>query len=206
MKQLKPYIFHKGTLEIANKNNPIPIKSEDHTTTKNKDIDEGTVPDTKPEDTHDIPKTKSEDHTSTSSIAHNAQDTDSELGDGQSLISCSYPSTDDDLNMHLATDLERVASFSEDDLERHMSNIEELTDIYSGKVINWRKELLEKGRCQQYPYLRKQDLAFNVHEDSFTDELLNIVLSSIQEFFPKANVDIATNVLIPEACFLIAGS
>ena len=132
--------------------------------------------------------------------------TDSELGDGQSLISCSCPSTDDDLNMHLTTDLERVASFSEDDLERHMSNIEELTDIYSGKVINWRKELLEKGRCQQYPYLRKQDLAFNVHVDSFPDELLNIVLSSIQEFFPKANVDIATNVLIPEACLLIAGS
>ena len=106
--------------------------------------------------------------------------------------------------MHLATDLERVASLSEEDLERQMSNIkQELTDIYSGKVINWRKELLEKGSCQQYPYLRKQDLAFNVHVASFTDEQLNIVLSRIQEFFPKANVDIATKVLIPEACLLI---
>ena len=38
---------------------------------------------------------------------------------------------------------------------------------------------------------------------SFTDEQLNIVLSSIQESFPKANLDIATKVLIPEACLLI---
>ena len=106
--------------------------------------------------------------------------------------------------MHLATDLERVASLSEEDLERQMLNIEqELIDIYSGKVINWRKELLEKGKCQQYPYIRKQDLAYNVHVASFTDEQLNIVLSSIQEFFPKANLDIATKVLIPEACLLI---
>ena len=51
--------------------------------------------------------------------------------------------------MHIATDLERVASLSEEDLERHISNIEqELTDIYSGKVINWRKELLDKGNCR----------------------------------------------------------
>ena len=141
MKQLKPYTSPESTSEIANKNNPIDylIKSEDHTTMKNKDIDEDTVPDAKPEDTHDIPKTRSEDHTSTSSLAHNGQDTDFELGDGQSLNSCSCPSTDDDVDMHLATDLERVASLSEEDLERQMSNIEqELTDIYSGKVINWR--------------------------------------------------------------------
>ena len=39
---------------------------------------------------------------------------------------------------------------------------------------------------------------------SFTDEQLDIVFSSIQEFFPKANEDIATKVLIPEACILIA--
>ena len=206
LKQLKPYISPESTSEIGNTNNPIDhlIKSEDHTTTKNKDADEDTVPDAKPEDTHDIPKTKSEDCTSTSSLAHNGQDRDFELGDGQSLSSCSCPSTDDDADMHLATDLERVASLSEEDLERQMSNIEqELTDIYSGKVINWRKELLEKGNCQQYPYLKKQDLAYNVHVASFTDEQLNIVLSSIQEFFPKANLDIATKVLIPEACLLI---
>ena len=132
------------------------------------------------------------------------KDTDSDLGDEQSLISCSCPSTDDDQDMHLATDLKRVASLSEEDLERQMSDTEqELIDIYSGKVINWRKELLEKRSCQQYPYLRKQDLAFNVHVASFTDEQLDIVLSSIQEFFPKANVDIATKALIPEARILI---
>ena len=136
LKQLKPYVSIESTSEIANKNNPIDhlVKSEDHTTAKNKDIDEDTGPDA---DTHDIPKTKCEDHTSTSSIAHNAQDTDFEPGDGQSLSSCSCPSTDDDLDMHLATDRERVASLHEEDLERQMSNIEqELTDIYSGKVIN----------------------------------------------------------------------
>ncbi|XP_067056017.1 uncharacterized protein [Acropora muricata] len=206
LKQLKPYISPESTSEIGNTNNPIDhlIKSEDHTTTKNKDADEDTVPDAKPEDTHDIPKTKSEDCTSTSSLAHNGQDRDFELGDGQSLSSCSCPSTDDDADMHLATDLERVASLTEEDLERQMSNIEqELTDIYSGKVINWREELLEKGNCQQYPYLKKQDLAYNAHVASFTDEQLNIVLSSIQEIFPKANLDIATKVLIPEACLLI---
>ena len=202
MKQLKPYISHESTSEIANKNNPIehPIKSEDHTTTKNKDIDENTVPDTKPEDTLETPKSKLEDHTSTSSIAHTAQDTDSELDDGQSLISCSCPSADDNLDMHLATDLQRVASLNEDNLERQMSYIEqELTDIYSGKVM-------EKGSCQQYPYPRKQDLALNAHVASFTDEQLDIVLSSIQEFFPKANLDVATKALIPEACILIVRS
>ena len=46
------------------------------------------------------------------------------------LIPHPCPSTDDDADMHLATDLERVASLSEEDLERQMSNIEqELTDI-----------------------------------------------------------------------------
>ena len=39
---------------------------------------------------------------------------------------------------------------------------------------------------------------------SFTDEQLDIAFNSIQEFFPKANEDIATKVLIPEACILIA--
>lgn len=38
---------------------------------------------------------------------------------------------------------------------------------------------------------------------SFTGEQLDIVFSSIQEFFPKANKDMATNVLIPEASILI---
>ena len=157
--QLKPYISPESTSEIGNKNNPIDhlILSEDHTTTKNKDTDEDTVPGAKPEDTHDIPKTKSEDHTSTSSLDHNGHDTDFERGDGQSLSSCSCPSTDDDVDMYLATDLERVASLSEEDLEKQMSNIEqELTDIYSGKVMNWTKELLEKGNCQQYPYLENK--------------------------------------------------
>lgn len=36
------------------------------------------------------------------------------------------------------------------------------------------------------------------------DEQLDIAFSIIQEFFPKANEDIATKVLIPEACILIA--
>ena len=140
-----------------------------------------------------------EDNTSISRIAQ-----DTHLLDGENLVSCSCPSSDDELDMHLATDLERVASLNEEELERQMSNIEqELTDIYTGKVSNWRKELLEKGSCQQYPYLGKRDLAFNVHLASFTDEQLDTVLSSIQEFFPEANVDIATKVLIPEASILI---
>ena len=137
LKQLKPYISPESTSEIGNKNNSMAhlIRSEDHTTTNNKDMDEDTVPGAKPEDTQDIPKTNSEDHTSISSIAPNGQDTDFELRDGQS--SCSCPSTDEDVDMHLATGLEQVASLSEEDLEKQMSNIQlELTDIYSGKMIN----------------------------------------------------------------------
>ena len=214
-KQLKPYI--QSEPEACNKNstdinvsNTDPNNStnthenkENMSNSKNKNATDSNVSNTDPNNA------PTNTHENEEEMSNSCDNGDNLVQETESLISTTITDKDDqdDQDLHHGTDLElNISSLNEEDLERIMFNIEdELRDIDTGKVNNWRKELLKNGSCHKFPHLKKIDLGFNVHLGPFSaDKQLDVILRNLRETFPKAGIDTITKVLLPEACILIA--